>query len=365
MAPAALAQHGTASQALLDAQLELWHHTFSYIKSMALKSAVDLRVADAIHHHGGRATLTQIVSKVAVDPTKIPCLRRLMRVLTVTGIFTVVQHHPSDGAAAAEPVYALTPVSRLLVGRSQNLAPLTTMILHPTFVSPFFELGAWFERELPDPCLFKQTHGQTLWEMADRDAAFDALFNDGMVSDSQFIMDIVVKECGEVFKGISSLIDVGGGLGAAAHAIAKAFPHVKCSVLDLDHVVAKAPRDTDVMYIPGDMFQSIPPANALFFKWVMHDWGDEECIKILKNCRKSISPRDEGGKVIIMDIVVEAGPSDSKHREVQVLFDLYIMFINGIQRDEQEWKNIFFKAGFSDYKIIPVLGTRSIIEVYP
>jgi len=50
---------------------------------------------------------------------------------------------------------------------------------------------------------------------------------------------------------------------------------------------------------------------------------------------------------------------------MQALFDLYIMVVNGMERDEQEWKKIFLEAGFSDYKITPVLGGRSIIEVYP
>jgi len=62
--------------------------------------------------------------------------------------------------------------------------------------------------------------------------------------------------------------------------------------------------------------------------------------------------------------MVSGGQSSNiKHKETQVLFDLYIMFINGVERDEQEWKKIIFEAGFSDYKIIPVLGVRSIIEV--
>uniref|UniRef100_A0A0E0PPY4 O-methyltransferase C-terminal domain-containing protein n=1 Tax=Oryza rufipogon TaxID=4529 RepID=A0A0E0PPY4_ORYRU len=100
-------------------------------------------------------------------------------------------------------------------------------------------------------------------------------------------------------------------------------------------------------------------------EWVLHDWGDNDCIKILKNCKKSITPRDKGGKVIIMDIVVGAGPSDQKHREVQALFDMYIMLVNGIERDEQEWKKVFVEAGFSGYKIMPILGFRSMIEVYP
>ncbi|GJN05590.1 hypothetical protein PR202_ga23233 [Eleusine coracana subsp. coracana] len=186
-----------------------------------------------------------------------------------------------------------------------------------------------------------------------------------MVSDTRFVMDIAVKEYGEAFRGISSLIDVAGGLGEASHAISKAFPHVKCSVLDLDHVVAKAPTGTSVEYIAGDMFESIPPADATFLKWVLHDWSDEQCVKILKNCKQAIPPRGAGGKVIIIDMVVGAGPTDVKHRETQEMFDVYMMFINGKGRNEQEWKKIFLQSGFSDYKITPVLGIRSIIEVYP
>ncbi|CAN6350467.1 unnamed protein product [Urochloa humidicola] len=132
----------TTNQALLDAQLELWRNTFGYIKSMALKSALDLRIADAIHHHGARgATLPQILARVTLHPSKIPHLRRLMRVLAATGVFTA-QHPPAGGSGGGgagdddEPImYTLTPVSRLLVG-SQNLAPITAMLLNTAFVSP-------------------------------------------------------------------------------------------------------------------------------------------------------------------------------------------------------------------------------------
>uniref|UniRef100_A0A0E0L4N2 acetylserotonin O-methyltransferase n=1 Tax=Oryza punctata TaxID=4537 RepID=A0A0E0L4N2_ORYPU len=352
---------GGQEVSLLDAQLELYWNTFAVIKSMALKSALDLRIADAVHHHGGAATLGQIASKVTLHPSKIPCLRRLMRALTVSGVFAVAAGGGDDG----EPVYELTPSSRLLVAGSANQSAILSMILHPTLVVPFLGVGEWFRREPPDPCIFKQAHGRSLWELTDCDAAFDALINDGMVSDSRFIMDFVVKEHGEVFRGIGSLVDLAGGLGAAAQVISKAFPEVKCSVMDLGHVVAKAPAGTDVEYIAGDMFESVPPADAIFLKWVLHDWSDDDCIKILKNCKKAIAPRDKGGKVIIMDIVVGAGPSNQKHREVQALFDMYIMFVNGIERDEQEWKKVFMEAGFSGYKIMPVLGFRSMIEVYP
>ena len=253
------------NQALLDAQLELWHTTFAYMKSMALKSALDLGIADAIHSHGGNATLAQIGSRATptLHPSKIPCLRRLMRVLTATGIFSAAHH---DDAGGSELVYGLTPASQLLVGGSSSLTPFVSLVLHGIFVSPFLGLGTWFQQEHSDPSLFEMTHGQTAWDLNHHNPAFGQLFNQGMVCDSSFIMDIVVKECGDVFRGLSSIVDVAGGLGGAAMAILTAFPHVQCSVLDLPHVTANAPASTSVKYIAGDMFENIPPADAVFLK---------------------------------------------------------------------------------------------------
>uniref|UniRef100_A0ACD5XD79 Uncharacterized protein n=1 Tax=Avena sativa TaxID=4498 RepID=A0ACD5XD79_AVESA len=350
--------HST-NQALLDGQLNLLDNTFGYIKSMALKAALDLRIADAFDHHGGAATLTQIADRVTLHRSKISSLRRLMRVLIVSGVFGV-----QSAEGSSELLYVLTPTSSLLVG-PRNLVSITTMSLSPYFVASYLELGTWFHQELPDPCIFKLAHGEPLWKLAEHDASFDALINDGMVSDTSFIMDIAIKESGGVFQGITSLIDVAGGLGAATQAISKEFPHVEYTVLDLDHVIAKAPTGTNVKYIAGDMFESIPRANAVFLKWILHDWGHDDCVKILRNCKKAIPPRDAGGKVIILDIVFGAGQSNVKHTEVQASFDVYMMIINGIERDELEWKMMFSEAGFTDYKIIPVLGFRSIIEVYP
>ena len=87
-------------------------------------------------------------------------------------------------------------------------------------------------------------------------------------------MDIMLKDTSSsIFSGLTSLVDVGGGHGAAAMAIATAFPHIKCSVLDLEQVIIKVPQQagTDhihstVQFIAGDMFESIPPTDAVFLK---------------------------------------------------------------------------------------------------
>ncbi|KAG0522903.1 hypothetical protein BDA96_07G078000 [Sorghum bicolor] len=364
------------SKDLLQAQAELYNQVFSYMKSVALAVALDLRIADAIHHHGGAATIFQIAGEIGVNPCKIPRLRRLMRALTVAGIFTI---QPSDeqtvkaSSAGHEPaaVYKLTTASRILISKSSpSLFPTLSQQLN-SFRDSVLSMGlsAWFQHdEQPGPCPFTLRHGITFWEKSERDHAANASFNNSMAADSHFLMQVALKEFSEIFHGMGSLVDVGGGVGGAAISIAAAFPCMKCSVLDLPHVVAKAPSasaSNNVQFVAGDMFQSIPPANAVFLKWILHDWGDDECIKILKNCKQAIPSRDAGGKAVIVDIVVGSKPSDTKLLETQVLCDLNMMKVGGAERDEQEWKKLFLEAGFKDYNIMPVLGLWSIIEVYP
>lgn len=50
------------------------------------------------------------------------------------------------------------------------------------------------------------------------------------------------------------------------------------------------------------MFESIPHADAVLLKFILHDWSDKDCVRILKMCREAIPSREEGGKVIIIDI---------------------------------------------------------------
>lgn len=93
----------------------------------------------------------------------------------------------------------------------------------------------------------------------------------------------------------------------------------------------------------------------------MHDWNDEDCVKILTQCKKAI-PKP-GGKVIIVDIVV--GSPLKAMLEAQVSFDLLMMVITGgKERDEHEWGKIFMDAGFSHHKTRPVLGFMAITELY-
>ncbi|KAF6987100.1 hypothetical protein CFC21_004780 [Triticum aestivum] len=362
MEPAVRAEdEAMSTEELLQAQTDLYHHSLAYIKSMALGAATELGVADAIHGRGGAITLSHLAAATGVHPTKVQHFGRLMRALTVTGVFTSEEKEGGGGA-----LYKLTRISRLLVGvGKRRLSPMVRMLVSEVSFTTPMSICEWITTDTPARAMFEAHFGSTqngLWEKED---AYGAPFYSAMSADSRVVMEVLLRECSSVFEAVAgSLVDVGGGSGGVvAAAIATAFPHIKCSVLDLPNVVAAADDTSNVQFVSGDMFDYIPPADAVLLKWILHDWEDQDCVKILRKCREAITTRGAGGKVIIIDFVVGAG--SSKETETQVLFDLYMMMENGAERDEHEWSKIFFEAGFSDYKIMPVLGARSLIQVFP
>jgi hypothetical protein len=101
--------------------------------------------------------------------------------------------------------------------------------------------------------------------MTSKNAEDIGVFNEAMVADSQLVMEIFLREAGgKIFSGISSLVDVGG----ASAAITRAFPHIKCTVLDLPHVDSQASSRCNgtVHFVAGDMLEFIPRADAVLLK---------------------------------------------------------------------------------------------------
>lgn len=244
----------------------LYHHVFSYIKPMALKCAVELGIPDAIHRRGGAATLADIAADTGVHASRLTDLRCLMRLLTTSGMFAATA--ASDGgepAAATSTVYTLTAASGLVVG-PRGLSTVVRFAAGPVAVSPFFDMHAWLRAAPPAArSLFELAHGRSRWDAANAD---NDTMNAHSFVESQLLIEAVLRDHAGVFRGLGSLVDVGGGHGAVAKAIAAAFPDIKCTVMDLPHVVAHAPvsDDGNLHLVAGDMFQSIPPADAVLLK---------------------------------------------------------------------------------------------------
>lgn len=98
----------------------------------------------------------------------------------------------------------------------------------------------------------------------------------------------------------------------------------------------------------------------------MHNWSDKDCIRILKNCREAIPSKDEGGKLILVEMVINEKKDEYGVTKARLFVDMQMMLVSGGRgRNEKDWKMIFQEAGFSHYKVNPTSGLFSFIEVYP
>ncbi|KAK7276088.1 hypothetical protein RIF29_17221 [Crotalaria pallida] len=351
---------------LLRAQTHVWNHIFSFINSMSLKCAVDLGIPDVIHDYGKPMPLSQLIASLPIHPSKTSCIPRLMRILTHSGFFS--QQHNNIVTENNEPEveYVLTDASLLLLkDNSLSMTPFLNAMLDPVFTKPWHQLSTWFKNS--DLTSFETAHGMMVWDYACHDPKLNHLFNDAMATDAGLVTAVLMEKCKEVFDGLESLVDVGGGTGAVAKAIASSFPQLECIVFDQPHVVAGLQGSDNLKYVGGNMFEAVPPANAILLKWVLHDWNDEECVNILKKCKEAITSKGKQGKVIIIDMVIsENEKRDRESVETQLFFDMQMMVMaTGKERNEKEWAKLIFFAGFNNYKIYPFLGVRSLIEIHP
>ncbi|GAY66349.1 hypothetical protein CUMW_248040 [Citrus unshiu] len=275
---------------LRSAQPKVWQFMFAFTDSMALKSSVGLRLADIMHSHGSPITLPQIDTS-CLD---IPYLARLMRMLVRKGIFAV--HHSSNDSD--ETLYKMTHISKWLLHNSYlSVAPMILELWH--YLSQ---------------CVKEH--------FASQNPQFNNLFNEAIECTANIVMKATVSHYKEGFDSIRSLVDVGGGTSGALAEIVKSYPHIKVINFDLPHVVATTPMCEGVIHVGGDMFDPIRNANAVFMKWILHDWNDEACVKILKSYRKAISDKNE--KFVFVVIFVQEDDNNI-FGDMGLVFDL-LMF---------------------------------------
>nr|AKW47171.1 isoflavone 4'-O-methyltransferase [Pueraria montana var. lobata] len=349
--------NGRKASEIFQGQALLYRHMFAFVDSMCLKSIVELGIPNIIHKHGQPITLSELMSILQVPPAKVGHVQSLMRYLAHHGFFERLRIHEKDA-------YALTAASELLVkGTEPYLAPMVECMLDPTLSASFHQMKKWVYEE--DLSVFDISLGSNLWDFLTKNPAYNEIFNEAMASDSQ-MSNLALRDCKLVFEGLESIVDVGGGTGTTAKIICEAFPNLKCIVFDRPQVVENLLENNNLTYVGGDMFKSIPKANAVLLKWILHDWTDKDCRKILENCKEAISNNSKRGKIIIIDIVINEKQDEHKVTELKLLLDVAMACVlNGKERNEEEWKKLFMEVGLQDYKISPLTGYLSLIEIYP
>lgn len=161
------------------------------------------------------------------------------------------------------------------------------------------------------------------------------------------------------FSGIRTLVDVGGGFGHLVIGVLERYPDARGVVFDRPETVAAAPKEVPVRdaavaarirYAGGDMFESVPAADAYVLKLILHNWDDAACARLLRNVCASLEPT---GRVICIDTVLP--PLGDTSDVPSKLLDLNMMLLlPGRERTRLEWEALYRDAGLVITAMIPI-----------
>lgn len=166
------------------------------------------------------------------------------------------------------------------------------------------------------------------------------------------------------FTGIGTLVDLGGGNGSVLTAMLRRYPGLQGILFDLPSVAERTKAHIEAaglasrcQVMAGNFFEAVPSgADACLLRHIIHDWDDAQSVTILGHCRRAMRP---GGKLLVVEGVVPPGNEPS----VSKFFDLAMLVLpGGMERTEQEYRQLLEAAGFRLTRIVPTRTWVSVIE---
>ena len=111
----------------------------------------------------------------------------------------------------------------------------------------------------------------------------------------------------------ATVVDMGGGNGSVSQYLAKSTQHIKFIVQDLPGTVEQGRASLPVEFkgriefMAHDFFtkQTLKNPDIYLFRWIMHNWSDPYCIKMLRNLSPTMR---NGSRVLIYEYVLEDTP---------------------------------------------------------
>ena len=98
-------------------------------------------------------------------------------------------------------------------------------------------------------------------------------------------------------------------------------------------------------------------------QWILHDWSDDHCVKLLTNCFKALP---ENGKVIIVESILPVAPENTVSAHIPFEQDLFMLAQNpgGKERTQKQYEGLAVKSGFSGCKVICCAYNSWVMEFH-
>lgn len=313
--------------------------------SRMIRVVADLTLADRIAPEESRHVV-DLARECNVSATP---LLRMLRALAAVGVFRVTA---SDGISH-------TPMSRFL--RTD-----TPGSLH--YGARFWTgTGSWRAWEELEVALTGGTPHQAAWNMGrfeylrqhpDEARVFDEFMAHFPDDRHKALADAYD------FSSAGLIADVGGNRGEALRRILARFPGPRGLVFDRDDVVAAFPEDGRmsgrIATEAGSFFDRVPKgADVYLLMRVLHDWSDDDCRRILTNCRAAM---EAGARLLICEQILEPDPARGDPFLYSVDTQMLAMFGTARERSEAEFRDLLVETRFAFRRLIPTTSSVFIVE---
>ncbi|CAI9114797.1 OLC1v1015599C1 [Oldenlandia corymbosa var. corymbosa] len=326
-------------------------------------AALELNLFEIISKAGGELSAAEIASHLPTQNEQAPeIIDRMLHLLAAHSIVkcTVVHHDGDDDSVTR--LYGLTPLSMCFLPDKEGIsrAPLAALFNDRAFLDSWKYLkDAVLEGGSP---FQKANNGVGLFEYMGKNSRFAQIFDGAMQKTStNFTREVLQHYKG--FENLKEIVDVGGGIGSTLNMIISKYPGIKGINFDLPHVIEKAPIWPSVEHVQGDMFQSVPKGETIVIMRVLHNWSDEKCVKVLKNC---LDVLPDFGKVIVIEMIPSESSETNISSRVALSCDM-IMFAltqGGKGRSQREFEALAKKAGFESSKLACRTQELCVLEFY-
>jgi demethylsterigmatocystin 6-O-methyltransferase len=141
------------------------------------------------------------------------------------------------------------------------------------------------------------------------------------------------------------LVDIGGGFGQHSVMFKEKYPQLpgRIVVQDIPSTLAHLPssKPAGIDFEEYDFFTPQPICGAKFYylRHIMHDWPDEDCIRILQQ----IIPAMGSESLILIDEVVL--PESKLPWQVSGMVVSMMACLGGIERSLEDWESLLGRAG--------------------
>ncbi|XP_047312217.1 caffeic acid 3-O-methyltransferase-like [Impatiens glandulifera] len=342
--------------------LRAMHLASDSILPMTLRAAIELDLFEIMAKSGQDAYLSaaQICSHLPTknNPQAPYMLERMLQFLASSDILRC-----SD-ETETKRLYALSPICKYFVRNRDgfSLAPILVMIQDQVIINSWYHLK---DAILNGGNPVEKAHGMGLFDYLAKDDRFSEVFHQAMCNLASFTMQRFLQ----VYKGFDSLhqvvvVDVGGGSGATLASVVSKYPTIKAINFDLPQVLSDAPSWPGVEHVGGDMFENVPKGDVIFMKYILHDWSDDRCLKLLKNCWSALP---ETGKVIMVESILPETPRNEIVSQGILRMDVSMMVLNhpgGKERTEKEYERLATGAGFADSRVVCNFHNLGVMEFY-